>query len=213
MTQTLQSKFRDESELRARAVAAARHACNGDIGRGLGDPVFEQVTEGRNRSNRKYSACGDLAHHTLREVGVTDERLINRNDDGGHVPWKMTVNISRIVFSSGPAFVWTKARLRPKPGDIIYVASPDHVAVLEYLDETKGTVATFDYGQWDAKRGLPAGKRRISRFRVAGSKLYVGSRELKGWLDISRLPGLLPANVHGLRPRESLGDNGDMHGK
>ncbi|MCC6644846.1 MAG: hypothetical protein IT374_04655, partial [Polyangiaceae bacterium] len=54
-------RFVDEATLRAAAVEAARFACNGAAGRVLGDPVFELVTEGRNRW-KGYSACGDLAH-------------------------------------------------------------------------------------------------------------------------------------------------------
>ena len=42
-------RFNDEATLRAAAIAAARFACNGAAGRVLGDPVFDLVTEGRNK--------------------------------------------------------------------------------------------------------------------------------------------------------------------
>lgn len=183
-------RFSDEDTLRAAAVEIARFACNGAAGRVLGDPVFELVTEGRNHW-KGYSACGDLAHYVLRELGYRDERVLNRNDDGGSVPWKMGANLSRLVFSAGAAFVWAKGARRPKPGDILYVAPPEHVCVLERLDEERGRIATFDYGLWDAAKNKPAGRGRESTFSASGGALRVGARTLRGWLDIARLPGLL----------------------
>lgn len=172
--------------LRARAVEIARFACNGDIGRTLGDPVFDRVTEGRARWPR-YSACGDLAMFVLRELGFRDERVLNRNDDDGTVAWKVGENLSRLVYRAGKAFVWASKKLRPKPGDILYVALPEHVCILESIDESRATITTFDYGLTDPKTGKPAGRRRTSKFAVVGSKLVVGSRTLRGWLDIERL--------------------------
>jgi hypothetical protein len=184
--------YPSEDALRAEAVRIARYACNGDEGRVLGDPVFEQVTEGRNRW-KGYSSCGDLPHFVLKELGLRDEHILNRNDDDGVVPWKMGVNLARLVFSSGQAFRWARGSDRPRPGDILYMSAPEHVCVLESLDEQAGRITTFDYGQWDKKRGKPAGKRVSRRFGVAGRVLKVGRRTLHGWLDISRLPGLIAA--------------------
>jgi hypothetical protein len=181
-----------EGELRARAVDVARFACNGDAGRVLGDPVFDAVTEGRARW-KQYSACGDLAHYVLKELGFRDERIVNRDDDGGSLHWTTGANLSRLVYSSGDAFVWAKPALRPRPGDILYVAPPEHVCVLELMAEDAGAIATFDYGQFDYALGKPAGKRCVRTFAlVEGKTLRVGSRVLRGWLDISKLPGLLP---------------------
>jgi hypothetical protein len=57
--------FPAEEALRAEAVRIARYACDGDKGRIVGDPVFEAVTEGRQRW-KGYSACGDL--YAVRDV-------------------------------------------------------------------------------------------------------------------------------------------------
>ncbi len=183
-------RFVDEATLRGAAVEAARFACNGAAGRVLGDPVFDLVTEGRSRW-KGYSACGDLAHYVLRELGVRDERVVNRDDDGGHVAWKVGANLSRLVFATGDAFVWAKRDLRPKPGDILYLAPPEHVCVLERLDEEHGRIATFDYGLWDSTANKPAGRARATSFAVGATALRVGARVLRGWLDLARLPGLL----------------------
>lgn len=182
--------YSSEDELRAKAVQIARFACNGAEGRVQGDPVFDLVTEGRSKW-KGYSACGDLAHYVLREIGFRDERILNRDDDGGDAPWKVGANLSRIVFASGGAFVWAKRDLRPSPGDVLYVAPPEHVCVLEWFDEERGRVATFDYGQWDVATNKPAGRARETSFAVVGNALHVGARVLRGWLDLARLPGLL----------------------
>ncbi|HMA93589.1 MAG TPA: hypothetical protein VKP30_12930 [Polyangiaceae bacterium] len=188
---TLPSRqYTNEDALRTAAVEIARFACDGDNGRALGDPVFEAVTEGRAKF-KGYSACGDLAQYTLAELGVTDETLINRDTDGGTEAWKMGKNLSRIVYQSGSAFVWAKVDLRPKPGDILYVAVPEHVCVLEKLEDDAGTISVFEYGQWDAKRQKPSGKRTVTKFSVGAKNLKVGNRTLRGWLDIVRIPGLL----------------------
>ncbi|MCU0692810.1 MAG: hypothetical protein MUF54_15525 [Polyangiaceae bacterium] len=182
--------FATEQELRDAAVMIAWYVCNGDEGRVLGDPVFDEVTEGRARW-RKYSSCGDLVHFLLLHLGLRDERILNRNDDGGTSPWAIGQNLSRIVFRAGKAFVWASTKQRPKPGDVLYVAMPEHVCILESIDEQAGTIATFDYGQFDPKTGKPAGRRRVSKFRVVGPQMYVGNRVLRGWLDIAKLPGLV----------------------
>lgn len=182
--------FATEDELRQAALAIARYACNGDEGRVLGDPVFEEVTEKRNHWP-KYSACGDMPQFMLMRLGLRDERILNRSDDGGTQLWSIGQNLSKLVFRTGKSFVWTSITKRPKPGDVLYVAMPEHVCVLEKLDEKAGTIATFDYGLFDAKKGKPAGRRCVSRFRVQGKQLLVGNRILRGWLDIARIPGLL----------------------
>ncbi len=182
--------FATERDLRDSAVAIACYACDGDEGRCLGDPVFEEVTEGRNHWP-KYSACGDLPLFMLMRLGLRDERILNRSDDGGTQAWRVGQNLSMLVFHTRAAFVWSTITKRPKPGDVLYMAMPEHVCVLESLDENGGKIATFDYGLWDAKKGKSASRRRVSRFRVQGKHLLVGNRILRGWLDIARIPGLL----------------------
>ncbi len=179
-----------EDALRAEAVRIARHACDGERGRVHGDPVFDAVTEGRQKW-KGYSGCGDLAQHVLRELGFRDERLLNRDDDGGVVPWKIGANLSKLVFNPLGAFVWAAGDKRPKPGDILYMSKPEHVAVLEELDERAGRIITYDYGQWDPSTGKAAGKRKVNTFTVDGRTLKIGKRTLHGWLDLARLPGLI----------------------
>jgi hypothetical protein len=179
-----------EDALRAEAVRIARYACDGDKGRLFGDPVFEQVTEGRQKW-KGYSACGDLAQYVLKELGFRDERLVNREDDGGVLPWAMGKNLSKLVFNPIGAFVWASGNARPKPGDILYMSKPEHVAVLDEVDEAGGRIVTCDYGQFDTAAGKPAGKRRSTTFTVQGRTLMLGKRTQHGWLDLAKLPGLI----------------------
>jgi hypothetical protein len=182
--------YPSEDALRAEAVRIARYACDGDKGRLFGAPVFEAVTEGRQKW-KGYSSCGDLCQYVLRELGFRDERLLNRDDDGGVLPWKIGANLSKLVFNPIGAFVWAASGKRPKPGDIVYMSKPEHVAVLEELDEAAGRITTYDYGQWDYQAVRAAGKRVTNRFAVEGRALKIGKRTLHGWLDLTRLPGLI----------------------
>lgn len=187
----------DPLVLRAASVELGRFAVNGDAGRGIGDPVHEWVTEGRRKQYEDalhagaewaiklqktggYSSCGDGGHWVLFCLGVRDERYVNRDTDGGTHPWAMGVNVSRLT--ELPAYV-RAARAPdqlPKPGDILHVAAPDHVDILESLDFGTNEVWTFDYGQ-------PYGRRRKHLLTRRGSLVMVGDRVLQGWVDIEKI--------------------------
>jgi hypothetical protein len=49
----------EDALVRAAFVANARFACNDAIGRKRGDPIFEEVVEGRQKWSG-YSSCADL---------------------------------------------------------------------------------------------------------------------------------------------------------
>lgn len=159
--------------LRDEAIRLAIHACNGFTGRVLGDPVFEEVTEGRAKWP-KYSACGDLAHWILWMLRIR----ANRNDDGDGDPWKVGYNLSAIVYGMPGAFIWNAPGKRPKPGDILYVSHPEHVCIL--LDISNGVATTADYGQWDPNTDKPCGRLVKRTFDCVS----LGKRRLRGWLDI-----------------------------
>ena len=181
----------DDATLRAAALNLAAFAVNGDTGRNTGDPVFEWVTEGRQSKDEKlraqgvkeapYSSCADLAHWMLMCLGCRDEKVINRSGDGGTVPWKMIVNVSRLVGS--PWYVVAKPGQFPEPGDITHVANDpgsDHIAVLEDVDLVNGVAHTFDYGQ-------PYGRHCTRHVSVFSSYYVLGNRRLRGWIDLSKV--------------------------
>lgn len=184
--------FADLEERRAAATALAEFAVGAPRGRTVGDPVHEWVTEGRRLQYERavaagarwatsmsggYSSCGDLAHWLLMCLGCRDERYVNRGDDGGEVPWRAGVNISRLV--ALPAYVDARraAGRTPVPGDILHVASPDHVCVLVAARVEAGTVDTADYG-------APHAAFRTVPVLVRGSVTMIGSRVLMGWVDL-----------------------------
>jgi hypothetical protein len=41
------------------------------------------------------------------------------------------------------------------------------------------------------KTQKPVGKHRLAKFSVDAKGMKVGSRTLKGWLDLGRIPGLI----------------------
>ena len=195
----------DGTVLRLAAESLADVATGYGTKRGLcvGDELFEEVTEGRAHW-AKYSACGDLASWLLFMLGVRDEKLVNRTNDGGRVPWRMGKNISSLVYASGKA--WTNyARAKtaratdpfvsviPRLGDIVYVGevaatgkvSREHVCVMR---STAGNrVKTYDYGQVSPVTGLPAGFLRESAWLSTANTLMIGDRRVLGWVDLERL--------------------------
>lgn len=180
--------------LRDAAVAIATWAVDGNRGRGLHDPVHEFVTEGRRAQYEKalaakvpwalkmekagaYASCGDLAHALLMLLGVRDERVLNRGDEGGRLPWYAGPNISRLVRS--PWYVSASENGLPEPGDILHVSGPHHVSVL---------IAKLSPDQWtDANYGQPYGCMRVRPLRDVSGGLLVGGRKLAGWVSLGLL--------------------------
>ena len=167
----------DPDVLRLATVALARFAVNGDVGRDVGDPVYDWVTEGRHGPT--YSSCGDLGAWLLMCLGCRDERVVNRTGDAGEVPWRVGLNITILV--SSPWYVRATPGVLPKSGDITHVrgsGNSDHIAVLESLDA--GELHSFDYGQ-------PGGRSAVRKVHQSGNDLIFGARMLRGWIDLERV--------------------------
>jgi len=195
------------------AIKLAAYACRD----GLiihGDPLFEEVTEGRQTDMIKwkklYSSCGDLPHWMLKMLGCRNEKLVNRNDDGGEIPWVVGANLSRIIYSAQGSFIWSRQnKLRfPKNGDVVYLGYPEHVGVVLgrsgslNVGEIPEAVILAEYGQVDdIKKGRtptfkPAGKVRVHLVsRQYNGDILIGERSLFGWLDITTVGNDVPATV------------------
>jgi hypothetical protein len=168
-------------------VENARFACNGPAGRNQGDPIFEEVVEGRQRWTG-YSSCGDLVHWCLRRAGLRDERVLNREDDDGRTPWRVSVNVSRLVYATGHAFSWWRSGdpLGLQPGDMALVGENGQEHVFIVADVTDETVSSYDYGQFFA--GKHGGKRTVRRQHSgAGGRLHLYASQLPGRPFIGRL--------------------------
>lgn len=179
------------------ALALAAYATRDGAGRDVGDPVHEAITEGRTKGNEErrrrgspevpYESCGDLAHWTLMSLGCTDERLVNRGDDGGQVPWKIGANLWRIT--GAPGYVHAAQGGAPTPGDVLYLNDRGgHVGLLRAWDEPSGVAITEDYGQ-------PYGRRRHRILRRQGGRWTLDGRPLDGWLDLDAVPLDGPARL------------------
>jgi hypothetical protein len=177
----------DEALLRAVMVHNARFACNGAAGRNQGDPVFEEVVEGRQKW-AGYSSCGDLIHWCLRRAGFRDERVLNREDDDGEIPWRVSINVSRLVYATGHAFSWWKKGnpLGLRPGDMALVGENGQEHVFLVAEVTEETITSYDYGQFF--NGKHGGKRTTRRIHFgAGGRLHLYATQVPGRPFIGRL--------------------------
>lgn len=179
--------FLDDLARRDRAVSLARYAVNGDHGRWLGDPVHEEVTQGRQwqwerakargeawATRMVYSSCGDLAHWLLWRLGARGPQ-VNREEPEDGLRWRPGQNL--IALSSSPAWVQAGGGREPKPGDVLHFDQHDgHVAVL--LDLAAGETA--DYGQ-------PYGKLRRREYEASGGGWRANGVKVTGWLDLDRV--------------------------
>lgn len=177
------------------ALALAAYAVNDGQGRDVGDPVHEAITEGRTKGNEErraagspevpYSSCTDLPTWLLDCLGCTLESLINRDDDGGRVPWQIGQSLPRLVHA--PWFVRADGVAEPQPGDILYLGNNGgHVCVLR--ERSESAVLTDDYGQ-------PYARRRLRTLRRQGKVWTLDGRPLEGWLDLDQVPLDGPAKL------------------
>lgn len=185
--------FLDDLARRDNACALALYAVNGDKGRDVGDPVHEEVTEGRYRQwvdararkqpwamSMVYSSCGDLVAWVLYRLGCRDERLVNRTADEGQTPWMPVRNVTNITGS--PHYHKAGRGAVPERGDILFtLKSGGHLAVLLEWNEAAGTLTSCDYGQ-------PCGRKRTRAIKPDGRGGWlVDGVRLDGWLDLGAI--------------------------
>lgn len=124
--------------------AKAWHACGGLKGRGKLDPVYVEVTQGRDSKGNwaHYSSCGDQLHWMAWELGVRSS-WVNRDDIPSGRHWIPGVNITAL---EKPA-IYTPASWLPAPGDFLLMwdtGTDAHVAIAGTTDS--GVLETFNYG-------------------------------------------------------------------
>lgn len=205
----------NEDVLREAAVWNAAWATNDGAGANLDDPRHEEVTEGRRKQYEValkaglewakkmrggYSSCGDLLHWLLRKLGVRDEALVNRTDDGGTHPWLPGANPSLGSHAHAALRPITE---RPQPGDLVMNnnAYGGHMYVVRSIDED-GTMVTEDYG-------APYGKRRTKKWepgKVDGNSILwiVNIAKLK-YQESASVPDDFPFGVEDDNPYSEVG--------
>jgi hypothetical protein len=186
------------------SAALARFACFDDerpdrCGRTKGDPVFEKVTEGRQKTwidkNNKlhnYSGCADLAQFVLWYLaGKPDPDdhdtgfafgFVNRADAFG---WRVGMNVAQLglaqfktVYKSGMPFAGARGHVL-----LIGENGQEHIAIIDQKRDNE--LLTFDYGQFfqpSPKSKADAGGKPCKRV------LYTG-KDGRPWLLQDRMPG------------------------
>jgi hypothetical protein len=167
----------DENTIRAFANELVSYACGRWTGgRSEDDPVYQQVTEGRDvgAARRTYSSCADLAHWLLYRLGSRVD-FINRKEHNG---WKVGVNVSALAFS--PVAEVATETDQYQAGDVLVIWSkPDgtdaHVMIA--LEHSGSTLVTGEYGQ-------PGGAVREHHL---AQPLLVGRRKIHRVLRLQRV--------------------------
>jgi len=175
------------------ALGWLEFAAGDNGGRAADDPVYRDITEGRDPVGSKYSSCGDVAHWLLFRLGVRLEH-VNRDE---HEGWKVGVNVSRLVRlrdemrRQGFLVDWRDA-WEPEAGDIAIVWSradsrDAHVICVTELQEcaeVRGKVLhSVDGGQarWVGGKLLEVCRRARP---VTSPPVDVGGRHLQVWLPL-----------------------------
>lgn len=200
---TMIGHFLDDVQRRENAVRLALYAVGHETGRRSGDPVHEEVTEGRYTQWKKareagllwaarmvYSSCGDLVAWLLWRLGCRDESLVNRTGDDGQRAWIPGHNVSMVV--GHRAYRRASSGGTPQPGDALFLRRGDgHLAVLIEWNEMDGVVVSADYGQ-------PEGRRRVSKLVQRSGRWYLDGSELDGWLDLDAVTFEGPLDLSGV---------------
>ena len=111
------------------------------------DPIYQQVTEGRDKPTKGYSSCGDLGHWILYRLGA---RLpwVNRAE---HLGWRVGKNVSALCWGPAPARDYAPG-MKLEAGDIVIIwGRPDgtdaHVMCVVDHDPGARVLCTAEYGQ------------------------------------------------------------------
>ena len=192
------------------AVALIDYACGGAAGRDKDDPVYTEVSEGRDRgANRvRYSSCADLYHWLMKRLGV-QEKWVNRTDDAVNGPFQVGVNVSHLAWSPiafAPAADWV-----PDLGDCIMVwDKPDgtDAHVMAWLGPDQANPGRFRTGNYGAggmsAAASPGAKIASNQLTWNGHAWRYGTRTVrrsirladayrlrKGKIDLTGAPGTL----------------------
>jgi hypothetical protein len=174
------------------AVALCEHACGYDAGRSKDDPVYVEVTEGRDgpgpEQRKRYSSCGDLAHWLYKRLGIR-EPFLNRTDDDANGPWQPGVNVARLWGGSCPfdQVSPSDARWLPEPGDVMLIwntGNDAHVMVALGID-WGGKLRTANYGAGGmSPLASPGAKIASKPITFQHGKLFYGTRQVQRWLPL-----------------------------
>jgi hypothetical protein len=164
-------------------ASLAKWACGYDKGRGKLDPVYVEVTEGRDKKGgwASYSSCADLGHF-----------LANRSSDSVNGPWKPVVNVSCLGTPSEPV----TTHYLPEPGDIWIMSNHPwptgndyHVCVYVGANAAKhGEHITANYGAGGMSNSeFPGAKLASHMLATDGAGLIYGAKRVSRVITVSNL--------------------------
>lgn len=158
------------------------YACNGSAGRPESDPIYQDITEGRDVGTmvRKYSSCGDLPHWMLFRLGV---RLpwINRAEHGG---WTVGANIWKLEHTQATRVASLSDRY--ECGDVLRIGDSGREHVFVVLEHDGNIIHSADYGQ-------PGGEFRSRSIAERDGRPYLGGRIIGRWLPLGEVLNLADA--------------------
>ena len=186
---------------RKQAYTLAKYFAGGPSGAGtsVGEMLFEEVTQGRNLHDKKYSACGCLPNFMTWRLGCRDQGFVNRDEPSAGLIYTPSYNISLPVGSARARGQWrTLANGLPEPGDLVLIGQhpneKEHMFVL--LDINGDTWTSADYGQQSAEGASSA---IVTRVKQGGNLVrFGGARSIVGWIDIESLPLTASVNMTGV---------------
>lgn len=151
------------------AGALCEYACGYARGRDKTDPVYVEVTEGRDgpgpAQRKRYSSCGDLAHWMFERLGLR-EKFLNRASLGpnGANGWVPGVNVSRLAYC-GIAKI-PKPGWCPQLGDVLLVwntpQGTDAHVTIALGPPVDGKLRTANYGAGGMSEAISPGARIAS---------------------------------------------------
>jgi hypothetical protein len=178
---------------RAAAVALCEYACGYEAGRRKDDPVYREVTVGRDgpgpEQRRNYSSCGDLAHWLYKRLGIREE-WVNRTDDGAFGNWKRGENISRLWGGACPFDQVpppNSPNWMPDPGDVVLIWNTGFDAhVMVALGRDGPTLRTANYGAGGmSPLASPGAKIGGKILTFQHGKPFYGTRQIQRYLPLA----------------------------
>jgi hypothetical protein len=189
------------------AVALDEWSCNYLVGRGKDDPVYIEVTEGRDgpgaAQRKTYSSCADRCHWKLWRLGLR-EPWINRKANGG---WRVGQNISLLSWQPKSGiwhvpYIVPDADWIPGPGDelVIWRNGNDAHSLSALGPPEKGKLTTANYGAGGMSPGSWPGARIGSApLALIGGQWYYGQRIVHRVIPVSAMRNLsrVPVDMTG----------------
>lgn len=191
--------------IRSNAIAIVGSVVPSDYGDAKFSALIgDMYTEGP----RAGSTCGFLTSYLLFQLGCRSPLIVNRNDPGSGLVYKIGANVSRLVGGAKALGAWRTGPSGIRPGDIYFISNgpseTEHVGV--YLAAPDGSYwDTADAGQTNsgghqAARyvtrdfdGVRLGPNQVDEdpdpTRVQPPKI------VQGYIDIEALPYGVPAVV------------------